>query len=80
MVGNKWCICGIASTNVVVFIFEHVRWSNVITWNVSKEGGGWLLTLQRKYKATQWGLSFSSWCVNVVVVATTKFGPFESES
>jgi hypothetical protein len=77
MVSNYWCICGTASTNVVVFIFEHVRSSNIITWSASKEGGGWLLRLQHKYMATLWGSSFLPWCVNVVVVATTTFGPCE---
>jgi hypothetical protein len=68
MVSNYWCICGSASTNVVVFLFEDVRWSNIITWSVFKESGGWLLRLQRKYKATPWGLSFLPWCVNVVLL------------
>jgi hypothetical protein len=70
------CICGTPSTNIVVFLFEHVRRSNVIMWSVFKEGGGWLWRLQHKYRATPWGSSFLPWCVNVVLVVTAIFGPF----
>ncbi len=45
-------------------------------WSVFKEGGGWLWRLQHKYRATPWGSSFLPWCVNVVLVVTAIFGPF----